>query len=981
MPHTAPAKSSRLLKPRLLKPLSIAISSCILAACSSTPTTSSQPTTTKVIQKTNTANGSYAGVLDPQMLDALEDLLQATDMSMVEGDELAVSRYGNLWDRIRRGYRIGEVTNARIEAQKSWFYSRQSYLDRLTARASRYLHHTVAEAERRGIPTELALLPIIESSYDPTATSNAAAAGLWQFIPSTGRIYGLNQSSSYDGRRDVIESTRAAYDFLTSLYNQFGSWELALAAYNAGPGRISKAIRANQEQGLPTDYWSLKLPTETMNYVPRFMAVAQIVGAPSSYGVTLPAIANHNHFRTVPVNYGVSLSEVSSITGIAVDELKLLNPALLSQTVDEMGPNRLVIPDSLPTSMDAKLSALKGFGYGGDYVATAPAQSIDFVVPKSGAKVNTQSQQELILANTLPTTIAQVTANNTIIQEPALSKEEREFIVEQIKVDSKNTVQPVSPADGNIQLDAIQTGQSVLDARGENKVISFSGSPAPKPVVQPATPIPPAQSITVPATVAQSQPVLGQSTTVPNNTNNTLDPTGFQPSVRTQAPNATAPARVNTTNTSTPKPAQPKPVAKPESYTVRAGDSLTSVAAANGLTVGQLASYNNLPVDSGILIGQKLWLVSGKVKPQAQQSSQPSTSNQNTQARQTTSNNSNPATHKVVAGEGLTVIARKYNVSLQALAAENGLSITDNVLIGQVLKLPNGASVNAVQTSTQAQASSTAKQTPAPKVETKPESYTVRAGDSLTSVAAANGLTVGQLASYNNLPVDSGILIGQKLWLVSGKVKPQAQQSSQPSTSNQNTQARQTTSNNSNPATHKVVAGEGLTVIARKYNVTLQALAAENGLSVTDNVLIGQVLKLPNGVSASNSNSSSNNTTNTTKATSQSTTQAASTPALNIATESYVVKSGESLTAIAKRAGVSVQNLASLNGLSPTANLLVGQRIKLPKTTTSYTVKAGDGLISLAKRYGISADELAKMNDLEPNANLRIGQVLTVPNK
>ncbi|WP_155733892.1 transglycosylase SLT domain-containing protein, partial [Moraxella catarrhalis] len=469
---------------QILKPLSLAISSCILVACSSTSTPSKPISQTpkpipqaKPNQQIQISSGNTGtGVLDVEMLDALEALLQATDMSMVEGDELAIQRYGNLWDRIRRGYRMNEVTNARIEAQKSWFYTRQTYLDRLTARASRYLHHTVAEAERRGIPSELALLPIIESSYDPTATSNAAAAGLWQFIPSTGRIYGLNQSATYDGRRDVIESTRAAYDFLTSLYNQFGSWELALAAYNAGPGRVSRAIKANQDQGLPTDYWSLKLPTETMNYVPRFLAVAQIVKSPNTYGVNLPAIANHSHFRTVPVNYGVSLSEVATVTGLSVSELRLLNPALLNLTVDEIGPNRIVIPDSLPNQIDNQLASLKGYGFGGDYIATAPAQSITYVVPKSGAAANTSSQQELIAANTLPTTIAQVTPNNTIVQEPALSKSEINLIAAEIQKTSPE-VPAISPQDGNIQLNAVQTSQSVLDARGETKMLSFSDKP------------------------------------------------------------------------------------------------------------------------------------------------------------------------------------------------------------------------------------------------------------------------------------------------------------------------------------------------------------------------------------------------------------------------------------------------------------------------------------------------------------------------
>ncbi|WP_163626469.1 LysM peptidoglycan-binding domain-containing protein [Moraxella catarrhalis] len=945
---------------QILKPLSLAISSCILVACSSTGTPAKPVSQTpKPIPQAkpsqqinissgntnlgNTKTGADVDVLDVQMLDALEALLQATDMSMVEGDELAIQRYGNLWDRVRRGYRINEMTNARIEAQKSWFYTRQTYLDRLTARASRYLHHTVAEAERRGIPSELALLPIIESSYDPTATSNAAAAGLWQFIPSTGRIYGLNQSATYDGRRDVIESTRAAYDFLTSLYNQFGSWELALAAYNAGPGRVSRAIKANQDQGLPTDYWSLKLPTETMNYVPRFLAVAQIVRSPNTYGINLPAIANHSHFRTVPVNYGVSLSEVATVTGLSVSELRLLNPALLNFTVDEIGPNRIVIPDSLPNQIDNQLASLKGYGFGGDYIATAPAQSITYVVPKSGATANTSSQQELIAANTLPTTIAQVTPNNTIVQEPALSKSEINLIAAEIQKTSPE-VPAISPQDGNIQLNAVQTGQSVLDARGETKMLSFADGPKTQAV---------AQQPTQPVQVAVTPPAQPVQITVVSPTPEPISqPKPQLPPVTASIPVVSSPPVLVPPPPSRPRPepaSRPKP--KPESYTVRAGDSLTSVAATHGLTVGQLASYNNLANDAHILIGQRLWLVAGKVKRQPVSAQTPS--------RQSTSTaNTNSATHKVSAGESLTAIARKYNISLHALAKENGLSVTDGVLIGQTLKLPSDAKT----------ANTTMANTSSSPSVNKPESYTVRAGDSLTSVAATHGLTVGQLASYNNLANDAHILIGQRLWLVAGKVKRQ------PVSAQQTSQATQSTKNNQSTATHRVQSGESLTAIARRYNISLHALAKENGLSVTDGVLIGQTLKLPSDAKAESSTPShlGNTKNNSTR-----------TPAnTNIGiTKNYTVRSGDSLTMLSNRFGVAIGDLATANGLASNANLRIGQTLKVPKLTTTYTVKAGDGLIALARRYGISTQELAKMNNLEPTADLRIGQVLTVPNK
>ena len=253
----------------------------------------------------------------------------------------------------------------------------------------------------------------------------------------------------------------------------------------------------------------------------------------------------------------------------------------------------------------------------------------------------------------------------------------------------------------------------------------------------------------------------------------------------------------------------------------------------------------------------------------------------------------------------------------------------------------------------------------------KPESYTVRAGDSLTSVAATHGLTVGQLASYNNLANDAHILIGQRLWLVAGKVKPQPVSAQQPSQAAQSTKNNQSTQST---ATHRVQSGESLTAIARRYNISLHALAKENGLSVTDGVLIGQTLKLPSDAKAESSTPSrlGNTKNNSTR-----------TPAnTNIGiTENYTVKAGESLTMLSNRFGVAIGDLAAANGLASNANLRIGQTLKVPKLTTTYTVKAGDGLIALARRYGISTQELAKMNNLEPTADLRIGQVLTVPNK
>lgn len=858
----------------LLKPLTLAVSSTLLFACATNQVATNTNNAPIVIAPDmpnipSTPDDVYTGVLDQATLDELEDLLQATDMTMVEGDAWTIQRYGDLWDRVRRGYRMSEINNGRIEAQKSWFYSRQDYINRLTARTSRYLHHTVTEAERRGIPTELALLPIIESSYDPSATSNAAAAGLWQFIPSTGRIYGLNQSTTYDGRRDIIESTRAAYDFLTSLYNQFGSWELALAAYNAGPGRVQRAIDANRNAGLPTDYWSLRLPTETMNYVPRFMAVAQIIKSPQSYGVHLPAIANHTHFRAVPANFGVSLYDVSSATGVPVDELRLLNPSLINYTVDVSGPGRVIIPNSVPSSADAKLKDLQGIGYGAStYVASS------YVQPNMGVQ-NPDSSKELASVNALPATGAGVTVNNSIIQEPPLTQEERDFIAAQIQANSTENIQPIAH-DGNIELNAIQTQQSVLEARGETKSLSYN------------------------APTGAGTPAVAS----PNTT--------YTPPILT-APTTTI---------------------KAERYKVVAGDTLTDIAVAHGLSVSQLASYNGIPANTQVKTGQRLWLIPGKVSTVAKDTVKPTVKT---------------STHTVQSGESLTSVAKKYNMSVQDLAVLNGLSVTDGILINQKLKVSG----------TPTKSSSNMSPSSSSSTHTNISTYKVQSGDTLTAIAKKLGVSNADIAALNSFNANSLLIVGQTI-----KV---------PTT---NTQVERKLNNQS--VKYTVQSGDSLTSVANKYGISVDELATANNLSKTAGLIRGRSITIPAAGTVKVTHKADKNDTKASRNDSSDNTARSN---VIKSTENYTVKAGESLNALASRYGVSARDLAATNKLSANAQLKRGQTIKVPKLTDTYKVKSGDSLNSVAKKFGISVAELAKMNGLSTDVQLKINQTLTVPNK
>ncbi|MDB6052279.1 MAG: mltD [Pseudomonas sp.] len=267
----------------------------------------------------------------------------------------------DVWERMRQGFQLqeGNGQNPRIDQQRLWFANNPAFLESAGERGSLYMHYIVERLEERNMPLELALLPVIESAYNPMAYSRSDAVGLWQFIPSTGRYFNLRQTSFYDGRRDITASTIAALDYLTRLHDMFnGDWLLALAAYNAGEGTVSRAIERNQKLGLPTDYWNLPLPQETQDYVPKFLALSQVVMAPEAYGVNLNPIANAPYFEVVELNQTMNLSKVAAMANIDEDELFQLNPAFKKRmTID--GPQHLLVPTAKAQLLTASLSNMK----------------------------------------------------------------------------------------------------------------------------------------------------------------------------------------------------------------------------------------------------------------------------------------------------------------------------------------------------------------------------------------------------------------------------------------------------------------------------------------------------------------------------------------------------------------------------------------------------------------------------------------------
>lgn len=258
---------------------------------------------------------------------------------------LASEQYTDLLDRIRSGYALPDVQHPAVDREIELYRSRPEFLDRVFKRGERYLYHIVGEIEKRKLPLEFALLPVVESAFNPVAYSRSRAAGLWQFIPSSGRHYGLEQNWWIDERRDVIEATDAALTYLQYLHGYFGGdWFLAIAAYNGGEGTVSSAVRRNRQHGLPTDYFSLDLRAETRAYVPKLLAISRIVRDPQAYGLQFAAIPNQPYFEIVDPGRQVHLGDAAELAGITRDDMFALNPAYNRMTTPPDGPHRLLLP-------------------------------------------------------------------------------------------------------------------------------------------------------------------------------------------------------------------------------------------------------------------------------------------------------------------------------------------------------------------------------------------------------------------------------------------------------------------------------------------------------------------------------------------------------------------------------------------------------------------------------------------------------------
>ena len=304
----------------------------------------------------------------------------------------------DLWERIRKGFAIPDLQDEYVDAQEQWYSSRPDYIDRMTTRSSKYLFHIVEELEQRNMPTELALLPYIESAFNPQAVSSAKAAGMWQFMPATGSYFDLTQNIFRDDRRDVLASTRAALDYLEKLHRMFGDWHLALAAYNWGEGSVGRAIKRNENKGLGTSYPDLTMPNETRNYVPKLQAVKNIIANPDKFNIELPHIENHPYFQVVDIKRDMDIELVARLADVRLEDFKALNPSFHRPTIFAAGTTQILLPWDNAKVFQRNLAAYNDGQYASWTVWVAPST---MTVANAAQRVG-MSEADLRSVNRIP---------------------------------------------------------------------------------------------------------------------------------------------------------------------------------------------------------------------------------------------------------------------------------------------------------------------------------------------------------------------------------------------------------------------------------------------------------------------------------------------------------------------------------------------------------------------------------------------------
>lgn len=310
----------------------------------------------------------------------------SSKLSLIPEQDLAKH---DVWVRIRSGFAMRDLDSPLVAKHEQWYAKRPEYVARMTDRARRYLYYITLEVERRGMPSEIALLPMIESAFNPIANSSARASGIWQFIPSTGRVFGMQQNWWYDGRRDVISATTGALDYLERLHDMFGDWELALAAYNWGEGAVQRAQNRNRKQGLPVNYASLKMPDETRNYIPKLLAMKNIIANPASFGLVLQDIPNQPYFAAITTVRHIDVKLAAQLADISEAEFIALNPGHTRPVMLQDSSDLVLLPSNKVETFRANLENYNKPLVNWQAYQPKKGERLDQLAPRFGLSVDT----------------------------------------------------------------------------------------------------------------------------------------------------------------------------------------------------------------------------------------------------------------------------------------------------------------------------------------------------------------------------------------------------------------------------------------------------------------------------------------------------------------------------------------------------------------------------------------------------------------
>lgn len=699
------------------------------------------------------------------------------------------SPHNNLWSRMRQDFRMSEVNPEIVRRHETYYSTRSAYFNRTVERSRPYLYHILSEVEKRNMPSEIALLPFIESAFVTKARSHVGASGLWQFMPATGRHYGLAQNHIYDGRHDIYASTNAALDYLQYLHNMFGDWSLALAAYNWGEGNVNRAVNRARSQGLEPVYENLNMPNETRNYVPKLLAVRNLVSNPQVFGLNLADIENKPYFAAISIDSPMDINAITRLANISQAEFEALNPSFkVPVFLPENGQRKLLLPVGAVNAFERNLrNAPKESLLSYDILRSDGATTLSDIADRNGVSVTDLRRTNGLSSNTiragLPILVAKNSLNNgqlgrgvqmladnksagddplgNLIRRNSQNVAERTSTV----AATKPAVQPAVAPPAHVQVTSAQPTRPPEPVRAP---VPQATSPAPASFAalaanspRPAEPAPRATSspdIQVASTPTITQ-TAAQTVEQPATPSNINTPTDRLPETAELADNSNLQPdplmslanRSSTDNDTEPANTDEADNGNSAASAVRASLAQTEAQEARRQAQAEARRTNN--ADFGQLAAN-----TGNNQRRAAR-----------QEQQTNRRGAQTVTHKVQSGESLYSIARRYNVDMAELSRANNLR-GNNIHPGQVLHVSGGSNQQA--------ANRHADNKPNSRNERGNErngrngrqqtvSHTVRSGDTLQSIARRYNTSVADIKRSNNLG-NSVLHPGQKLRVSSG---------------------------------------------------------------------------------------------------------------------------------------------------------------------------------------------------------------------